>query len=56
MLLKATGPVTVFDLRQEDHGFINGEPVSWYATNNWANVGKTQSEIVAEETARLAAN
>jgi protein-tyrosine phosphatase len=54
MLLKATGPVTVFDLRQEDHGFINGEPVSWYATNNWANAGKTQSEIVAEETARLA--
>jgi hypothetical protein len=55
MLAKASGPVTVFDLRQEDHGFINGEPVSWFATNNWANVGKSEPEILAEEKARLAA-
>lgn len=55
MLGRFSGPVTVFDLRQEDHGFVNGEPVSWYATNNWANVGKSNAEIVAEERARLAA-
>jgi hypothetical protein len=55
MLSKFQGPVTVFDLRQEDHIFVNGEPVSWYATNNWANVGKTHAVIVAEESARAAA-
>jgi hypothetical protein len=55
MLAKTTGPVTVFDLRQEDHGFVNGEPISWFATNNWANVGKSEAEIVAEEKARMAA-
>jgi len=55
MLPRLHGPVTVFDLRQEDHVFVNGEPVSWYATNNWANVGKTHGEIVADEAARVRA-
>ena len=55
MLPKLHGPVTVFDLRQEDHAFVNGEPISWFATNNWANVGKTHAEIVAEEEARVRA-
>jgi hypothetical protein len=55
MLGKFQGPVTVFDLRQEDHGFVNGEPVSWYASNNWANVGRSQPDILAEENALLAA-
>jgi hypothetical protein len=52
ILPKLHGPITVFDLRQEDHLFVNGEPVSWYATNNWANVGKTHATIVADEEAR----
>ena len=55
MLKKLQGPVTVFDLRQEDHVFVNGEPISWYATNNWANVGKTNKEIKASEAAHVAA-
>ena len=55
MLTRLQGPVTVFDLRQEDHAFVNGEPISWFATNNWANVGKTHAEIVAEEAARVQA-
>ena len=55
MLKRLRGPVTVFDLRQEDHVFVNGEPISWYATNNWANVGKTNEAIVAGEAARVAA-
>ena len=46
--------MTIFDLRQEDHVFVNGEPISWYATNNWANVGKTNKEIKASEAARVA--
>jgi len=54
MMAKFSGPVTVFDLRQEDHGFVNGEPISWFATNNWANVGKTHDEVVTEEKERMA--
>ena len=53
MLAKLTGPVTIFDLRQEDHGFINGEAVSWYATNNWGNVGKSYDGVLADENRRL---
>jgi hypothetical protein len=55
MLKRVRGPVTVFDLRQEDHVFVNGEPISWYATNNWANVGKSNEAIAASEAARVAA-
>lgn len=55
MLAKLSGPVTIFDLRQEDHGFINGEAVSWYATNNWGNVGKTDDAVLADEDRRLGA-
>lgn len=51
LLLKRTrGAVTVFDLRQETHIFVNGLPVSWFATNDWANVGRTHSAIELDET------
>src|SRR5881392_197309 len=43
--------VTIFDLRQETHVFVNGLPVSWFATRDWANVGRSQSEIEEEEAA-----
>ena len=55
VLAKLPAPVTIFDLRQEDHGFINGEAVSWYATDNWANVGKDAKTIAASEKGRLGA-
>jgi hypothetical protein len=48
LLSRMRGPVTVFDLRQETHIFVNGLPASWFATRDWANVGRSQSEI--EET------
>jgi hypothetical protein len=48
------GPLTVFDLRQESHVFLDGLPVSWYATHNWANAGRAHAEVEADETARLA--
>lgn len=54
MLAKIPGPVTIFDLRQESHGFINGEAVSWFATNDWANVGKTPKAVSTDEKQRLA--
>jgi Inositol hexakisphosphate len=54
LLAHARSPVTVFDLRQETHIFVNDLPVSWYASRDWANVGRSQSEIQADEAARVA--
>lgn len=54
LLARTRGPVTVFDLRQETHIFVNDLPVSWYASRDWANVGRSQSEIEADEAARVA--
>jgi Inositol hexakisphosphate len=53
LLVRTRGPVTVFDLRQETHIFVNGLPISWFATNDWANVGRSQSAIEADENARV---
>jgi protein-tyrosine phosphatase len=33
---------------------VNDLPVSWYASRDWANVGRTQTDIEANETARVA--
>jgi hypothetical protein len=52
LLARTRGPVTVFDLRQETHIFVNGLPVSWFATRDWANVGRSQGAIEADESAR----
>ena len=54
VLARTRGPVTVFDLRQETHIFVNDLPVSWYASRDWANVGRSRSEIEANEAARVA--
>ena len=54
VLARTRGRVTVFDLRQETHIFVNDLPVSWYASRDWANVGRTQSDIEANEAARVA--
>src|SRR4030095_1248502 len=53
LLARTRGPVTVFDLRQETHIFVNGLPVSWYATRDWVNVGRSQDAIEADESARV---
>jgi len=53
LLARTRGPVTVFDLRQETHIFVNGLPVSWFATNDWANVGRSRGAIEADENARV---
>jgi hypothetical protein len=49
LLTRMHGPVTIFDLRQETHIFVNGLPVSWFATRDWANVGRSQTEIEEAE-------
>jgi Inositol hexakisphosphate len=53
LLERTRGPVTVFDLRQETHVFVNDIPVSWYASHDWANVGRSQEEIESQEAARV---
>jgi hypothetical protein len=52
-LARTHGRVTIFDLRQETHIFVNGLPVSWFATRDWANVGRSQTEIELDEAARV---
>lgn len=47
--------ITLVDLRQESHGFINGEGVSWYGVANAANREKTLIEVTKDENARLEA-
>jgi hypothetical protein len=53
LLARMHGPVTVFDLRQETHIFVNGLPISWFATHDWVNVGRSQPAIEADEAARV---
>ena len=45
--------ITIFDLRQESHGFVNGIAVSWRSEHNWANIGKTMDEVLIDEKGRL---
>jgi protein-tyrosine phosphatase len=46
--------IMIVDLREEDHGFLNGDSISWYKNRNWVNQGKTKEEIIAKEKKRLA--
>lgn len=55
VLARLPGPVTVFDLRQESHLFVNGVAVSWFATRNWANAGKDSTEVERDEGRRAQA-
>ncbi|MGH2575662.1 MAG: fused DSP-PTPase phosphatase/NAD kinase-like protein [Ignavibacteria bacterium] len=45
--------ITIVDLRQESHGFVNGMPVSWYGKYDWANLGMTGDEVILDERQRL---
>jgi protein-tyrosine phosphatase len=46
--------VTVFDLRQEPHGLINGIPVTWSSEKDWANAGLNNEESLRREKRFLA--
>ena len=43
----------VVDLRQESHGFLNDEAVSWYAQSNWGSAGLSDEDAWALEVLRL---
>lgn len=56
LLIKAIGtslPITVVDLRQESHGFINGLAVSWEDSKNNANAGLTRAQVLQDEANKL---
>jgi hypothetical protein len=45
--------IMIVDLREESHGFINDEPVSWKGGHNDANRGLSLEEIINDEQWRL---
>ena len=51
--LASGGPVFLIDLRQESHGFFNGNAVSWYGNRNWANRNKTTEAVCQDEKERI---
>src|SRR5574338_1266674 len=53
LLSQTKGPVTVFDLRQETHLFVNDLPLNWYASHDWANVGRTQADVEKQEAQQV---
>lgn len=46
-------PITIVDLRQESHGFINGIPISFENALNNANIGLNTEEVLKDEVLRL---
>lgn len=51
---KLAPQVWIIDLRRENHGFVNGLPISWFAPQNQSNVLLTKAEILAKEKRLLA--
>lgn len=47
--------IIVLDLRQESHGFLNGEAISWHADKNWANKQLTDAEVEKDQRRKLRA-
>lgn len=41
--------IIIIDLRQESHGYLNGEAINLTTHNNWANVGKTYQQSLLFE-------
>lgn len=47
-------PLVIVDLRQESHGFINGDAISWMGLHNAANINKSSAEIEKNQQHSLA--
>lgn len=48
----SAGKLFLVDLREETHGFLGGRAVSWYADNDFSNVGCTEEWIHEAEWIR----
>lgn len=47
------GNFYLVDLREEDHGFVNGNAISWFGLRDWDNAGKTLEQILESEKKHL---
>lgn len=45
--------VTIIDLREESHGFLDGNAISWYSPHNAGNANKTPEQIEDDQSDRL---
>lgn len=45
--------ITIVDLREESHGFINDFPISWKNSSNNANKGLSREEILNDESQKI---
>lgn len=43
--LKNPTNLSIVDLRQESHGFLDGMAISWYLPRNWINIGQSLQKI-----------
>jgi hypothetical protein len=48
-----TNHITVIDLRQESHGFLDGNAITWYAPQDAGNKGLTDTQIEQREAQLL---
>lgn len=46
-------PIFIIDLRQESHGFVNGDAISWYGNRDWANNKKAPIQVAFDQHMRL---
>lgn len=42
-------PIWVIDLRQETHGYLNGQPITLYSEYDWINKGKNNQQSALDE-------
>jgi hypothetical protein len=51
--LKKPRRIVVVDLRQETHGYLNGQAINLTSYHNWINLGKSKQQVQLEEKAWL---
>ena len=51
----AKGPIYMVDLRQESHGLLNGNGVSWYGDRDWSNINRNYDQVLLDENMRIKA-
>jgi hypothetical protein len=49
LLHQNAASMTVIDVRQESHGFVNGGPITWMTEHNWGNISRSHDDAMAEE-------
>lgn len=53
LLGSGSAPIWIIDLRQESHGYLNEDAVSWHGPGNAANRGMTAAAVEQDERKRL---